>query len=36
MAVRTTAADPLSLTAAVRREVQAVDPNQPVSNVRTM
>jgi putative ABC transport system permease protein len=36
LVVRTTAADPLSLTAAVRREVQAVDPNQPVSNVRTM
>jgi putative ABC transport system permease protein len=28
--------DPTSLTAAVRREVQAVDPNQPVYNVRTM
>jgi putative ABC transport system permease protein len=33
--VRTTA-DPLSLTAAVRREVQALDPNQPVFNVSTM
>jgi putative ABC transport system permease protein len=33
--VRTTA-DPLSLTAAVRREVQALDPNQPVYNVNTM
>ncbi len=28
--------DPADLTAAVRREVQAVDPNQPVYNVRTM
>jgi putative ABC transport system permease protein len=36
LVVRTTAADPLSLAAAVRREVQAVDPDQPVSNVRTM
>ncbi len=33
--VRTTA-DPLTLTAAVRREVQALDPNQPVYNVNTM
>ena len=33
--IRTTA-DPLSLTAAVRREVQALDPNQPVYNVSTM
>ena len=33
--VRTTA-DPLTLTAAVRREVQALDPNQPVFNVSTM
>ena len=30
------ASDPADLTAAVRREVQAVDPNQPVYNVRTM
>jgi putative ABC transport system permease protein len=30
------ASDPSDLTAAVRREVQAVDPNQPVYNVRTM
>ena len=29
-------ADPTDLTAAVRREVQSVDPNQPVYNVRTM
>jgi putative ABC transport system permease protein len=28
--------DPTDLTAAVRREVQEVDPNQPVYNVRTM
>ncbi|HEX8189998.1 MAG TPA: ABC transporter permease, partial [Pyrinomonadaceae bacterium] len=28
--------DPSEMTAAVRREVQAVDPNQPVYNVRTM
>src|SRR5258706_9639196 len=33
--VRTTA-DPLNVTAAVRREVQALDPNQPVYNVSTM
>jgi putative ABC transport system permease protein len=33
--VRTTA-DPLTLTAAVRRQVQALDPNQPVFNVSTM
>jgi putative ABC transport system permease protein len=33
--IRTTA-DPLNLTAAVRREVQALDPNQPVYNVNTM
>jgi putative ABC transport system permease protein len=31
-----TSADPLNLTAAVRREVQALDPNQPVYNVSTM
>jgi putative ABC transport system permease protein len=30
------ASDPAELTAAVRGEVQAVDPNQPVYNVRTM
>jgi putative ABC transport system permease protein len=28
--------DPSEMTAVVRREVQAVDPNQPVYNVRTM
>ena len=33
--IRTTA-DPLSLTSAVRREVQALDPTQPVFNVSTM
>jgi len=33
--IRTTA-DPLNLTAAVRRQVQALDPNQPVFNVSTM
>jgi putative ABC transport system permease protein len=33
--VRTTT-DPLSLVSAVRREVQALDPNQPVFNVSTM
>ena len=33
--VRTTA-DPLNVTAAVRREVQALEPNQPVYNVNTM
>jgi putative ABC transport system permease protein len=33
--IRTTA-DPLNLTAAVRRQVQAMDPNQPVYNVSTM
>ncbi|CAN5450535.1 ABC transporter permease [soil metagenome] len=33
--IRTTA-DPLNLTAAVRRQVQALDPNQPVYNVSTM
>ncbi len=31
-----TTADPLNLTAAVRREVQSLDPNQPVYNVNTM
>ena len=33
--IRTTA-DPSNLTAAVRHEVQALDPNQPVYNVSTM
>jgi predicted permease len=31
-----TAGDPLKLAAAVRHEITAVDPNQPVSNVQTM
>ncbi len=29
-------ADPASLTAAVRKEVQQIDPNQPVAEIRTM
>jgi ABC-type antimicrobial peptide transport system permease subunit len=33
--IRTSAA-PLSLVAAVRREVQAIDPNLPIFEVRTM
>jgi len=33
--IRTTA-DPVNLTAAVRSQVQALDPNQPVYNVSTM
>ena len=33
--IRTTT-DPLSVIAAVRREVQTLDPNQPVFNVSTM
>ncbi|HEX4666931.1 MAG TPA: ABC transporter permease [Chthoniobacterales bacterium] len=28
--------DPLSLTSAIRREVQAIDPNQPIAHVRTL
>ncbi len=35
MAIRT-ASDPMSLAAAVRQAVWSVDPNQPVSNIRTM
>ena len=31
-----TAGEPISLVAAVRDEVHAVDPNQPISNIRTM
>jgi putative ABC transport system permease protein len=31
-----TAADPTTLAAAVRKEVSALDPNQPVGNVKTM
>ena len=34
--VRTNVADPLSLSSAVRREVLAIDPNQPIFNVRTI
>jgi len=33
--IRTTN-DPVSLAAAVRREVAAIDPNQPVANIKTM
>ncbi|HWS89978.1 MAG TPA: ABC transporter permease [Pyrinomonadaceae bacterium] len=36
LVVRGAADDPAEMTAAVRREVQAVDPNQPVYNVLTM
>jgi putative ABC transport system permease protein len=35
LAVRTSA-DPRSVTASVRKEILAVDPDQPVSNIRTM
>jgi putative ABC transport system permease protein len=35
LVIRTTG-DPTSLTSAVRNEIREVDPNQPVSNVRTM
>jgi predicted permease len=35
LVIRTTT-DPASLTAAVRKEVAAIDPNQPVVNVKTM
>ncbi len=28
--------DPRSLTSAIRREIQAVDPDQPIANVRTL
>ncbi|MEK6323122.1 MAG: ABC transporter permease [Acidobacteriota bacterium] len=31
-----TAVDPMSLVAAVRDEIRAVDPDQPISNIRTM
>lgn len=31
-----TSVDPLSIAAAVRREIRAVDPDQPVANVRTL
>ncbi|MFY9556566.1 MAG: ABC transporter permease, partial [Blastocatellia bacterium] len=31
-----TAVDPMSLVSAVRDEIRAVDPDQPISNIRTM
>lgn len=31
-----TSVDPMSLVAAARREIHAIDPDQPVSNIRTM
>jgi predicted permease len=31
-----TAVDPLSIVAAARREIHQVDPDQPISNIRTM
>jgi predicted permease len=31
-----TAVDPLSIVAATRREIHQVDPDQPISNIRTM
>ncbi|HWQ33602.1 MAG TPA: ABC transporter permease [Blastocatellia bacterium] len=31
-----TAVEPESLVAAVRREIRAIDPDQPISNIRTM
>jgi len=34
--IRTNVSDPLTLTNAVRREVSACDPNQPIFNVRTL
>jgi putative ABC transport system permease protein len=36
LVVRTTTGDPLALAPLVRAEVRAVDPDQPVANVRTM
>jgi putative ABC transport system permease protein len=36
LAIRTAAGDPASLAGAVRREVWALDPNQPVDDVATM
>ena len=35
LAVRS-AQDPRSLTSAIRREIQSVDPDQPIANVRTL
>ncbi len=34
--IRVTSGDPLSLVEAVKREVEAVDPNQPVAAISTM
>ena len=34
--VRVASGDPLALAAAVKREVQAIDPDQPVSSISTM
>jgi putative ABC transport system permease protein len=34
--VRVSSGDPLALAAAVKREVQAIDPDQPVSSISTM
>ena len=31
-----TAGEPIALAAAVRREIHAIDPNQPISDIRTM
>jgi putative ABC transport system permease protein len=36
LVARTSGGDPHSLTAAIRREVQSIDPNQPVHGVATM
>lgn len=36
LVVRTNSSDPLSLASAVRKQVLAVDPDQPVYNIRTM
>ncbi len=36
LAMRTSSVDPASLAGAVRRQVWAVDPNQPVDDVKTM
>lgn len=34
--VRSTSGDPLSLIASIKREIQSIDPDQPVSSVSTM
>jgi putative ABC transport system permease protein len=36
LVVRTTSAEPLSLVPSVKREIAAVDPEQAVSNIRTL